>query len=174
MPDLIVQLVPLALTPLAALVPNGIQRCVILASGGLYFAGVVALSNLPSVRLKKLEQSIDEIVKLQAIAVQELDKNPRFVTEISLRIAQVKLSESILRTKAFSGKDIVWGEYAQHLRGLWLHFNKCHRSVTEIRLSILMALECNRRREYTQDIAQRQAIFESAFLSPVQDSFMPV
>ena len=88
MPDLIVQLLPLALTPLAALVPNGIQRCIILAFATLYFGGLVVLLNLPSVRLRKLEQYIEETVKIRATAVQELERNPRFVIETGLRLAQ--------------------------------------------------------------------------------------
>jgi hypothetical protein len=88
MPELILQLLPLALTPLAALVPNGIQRCVVLAFAALYFGVFVVLPNLPSVRLKKLEQYIEETVNIHAIAVQELDKYPRFITETSLKLAQ--------------------------------------------------------------------------------------
>jgi hypothetical protein len=88
MPDLIVQLLPLALTPLAALVPTGIQRWLILTLAALYFGGFVVLPNLPSVRLKKLEKYIDETVQVHAIAVQELEKDPRFVTETSLRVAR--------------------------------------------------------------------------------------
>jgi hypothetical protein len=88
MPDLTIQLLPLALTPLAALVPNGIQRWVILTLAALYFSGFVVLPNLPSVKLKNLEQFIDETVKIHAIAVQELEKDPRFVTETSWRVAR--------------------------------------------------------------------------------------
>jgi hypothetical protein len=88
MPELILQLLPLALTPLTALVPSVVQRCIILAFAALYFGVFVVLPNFPSVRLKKLEQYIEETMKIHAIAVQELDKNPRFVTETSLKLAQ--------------------------------------------------------------------------------------
>ncbi|KAJ7792245.1 hypothetical protein B0H14DRAFT_3499447 [Mycena olivaceomarginata] len=139
MPDLIVQLLPLALTPLAALVPTGIQRWLILTLAALYFGGFVVLPNLPSVRLKKLEKYIDETVQVHAIAVQELEKDPRFVTETSLRVARIKLSESILRTKTLSGKDVAWKKYAQHLRGLSFHVDECQKDVQEIRMSILVS-----------------------------------
>ncbi|KAF7342069.1 hypothetical protein MVEN_01794200 [Mycena venus] len=174
MPDLLVQLLPLALTPLAALVPNGIQRCVILAFAALYFGGFVVLPNLPSVRFKKLEQFIDETVKIHATAIRELDKNPRFVTESSLRVAQIQLSESILRTRILSCKDIAWKKYVQHLRSLSMQIGVCHRDVKEIRTSLLMALECNRQRRYTEDIAQRRTTLDTAFLNPAENSFMDV
>ncbi|KAJ7792252.1 hypothetical protein B0H14DRAFT_2932011 [Mycena olivaceomarginata] len=161
MPDLTVQLLPLALTPLAAVVPNGIQRWVILTLAALYFGGIC-------------QQYIDETVKVHAIAVQELEKDPRFVTETSLRVARIKLSESILRTKTLSGKDVAWKKYAQHLRGLSFHVDECQKDVQEIRIAILMTLECNRQQRFTEDIAQRRAILDKAFLNPVQDSFMHV
>ena len=88
MPDLILQLLPLVLTPLAALVPKGTQRCIILGLAALYFSAFVVRPNLPSVRMRKLEGDIAETVKIHAIAVQELDRNPRFTTEASLRLAQ--------------------------------------------------------------------------------------
>lgn len=89
MPEqLIIQMLPLALTPLAALVPNGIQRYTILGLAALYFGACVVLPNLPSARMKKLEQYIDETAKIHAVVVRELDKNPRFIAEASLRLAQ--------------------------------------------------------------------------------------
>ncbi|KAJ6588553.1 hypothetical protein B0H19DRAFT_1248194 [Mycena capillaripes] len=169
MPELIFQLLPLALTPLTALVPNGIQRCIVLALAALYFGGFVVLPNIPSVRLKKLEQYIEETAKIHAIAVQELDKDPRFVTEMSLRLAQVKLSESFLRTKTFNGKNVAWKRYAQYLRGLFFHIGDCQKDVHGIRMSMLMALECNRQRRYTEDIAQRQSTLDTAFANPVHN-----
>ncbi|KAJ7326225.1 hypothetical protein DFH08DRAFT_335090 [Mycena albidolilacea] len=136
MPDLIVQLLPLALTPVAAVVPNGIQRWLILTLAALYFGGFVVLPNLPSVRLKKLEKYIDETVQVHTIAVQELENDPRFVTETSWRVARIKLSVSILRTKTLGGKDVPWNNYPQHLRGLLFHVGECQRNVHEIRISV--------------------------------------
>ncbi len=88
MPELIVQLLPLALTPLAALVPENTQRYAILAFAALYFCVAIVLPNLPGIRLKKLERYIEETVKIHAIAVEDLDSNPHFITETSLRLAQ--------------------------------------------------------------------------------------
>ncbi|KAJ7846107.1 hypothetical protein B0H14DRAFT_2584393 [Mycena olivaceomarginata] len=163
MPDLTVQLLPLALTPLAAVVPNGIQRWVILTLAALYFGGFVVLPNLPSVKLKKLEQYIDETVKIHAIAVQELEKDPRFVTETSLRVARGVPGLSC-RSPSFArrpsvAKIVAWKKYAQHLRGLSFHVDECQKDVQEIRIAIL---------RFTEDIAQRRAILEKAFLNPVQ------
>ncbi|KAJ7847650.1 hypothetical protein B0H13DRAFT_1907221 [Mycena leptocephala] len=169
MPELILQLLPLALTPLAALVPNVVQRCIILAFVAFYFGVFVVLPNLrlPSVRLKKLEQYIEETMKIHAIAVQELERNPRFISETSLKLAHIKLSESVLRTKMLGGKDIIWKKYVQHLRGLLFHIGECQRDVQDIRTSILMVLECNRQRRYTEDIAQRRSTLDTTFLNPV-------
>ncbi|KAF7342076.1 hypothetical protein MVEN_01794900 [Mycena venus] len=174
MPDLIFQLLPLVLTPLAALVPNGIQRWIILAFAVLYFAGFIVLPNLPGTRLKKLEKCIGETVKIHATAIRELDNYPHFVTDTSLRVARIKLSESILRTRMLGGRNIAWKKYAQHLRDLSFHISECQRDVQEIRTSILMALECDRQRRYTEDIAQRRRTLDTAFLNPVQNSFMDV
>ncbi|KAJ6511465.1 hypothetical protein C8R47DRAFT_1095167 [Mycena vitilis] len=160
MPQLILQLLPLALTPLAALVPNDIQRCVILTLAALYFCGLVVRLNLPGVKLEKLEQCIEETVKIHVIAVQELDKDPRFVVEANLKLAQIKFAESVLRTTRLGGKDITWGRYVQHLRGLSFHIGECQRDVEDIRMSLLMALESNRQRRYTADIALRRSTLD--------------
>ncbi|KAJ7120969.1 hypothetical protein C8R44DRAFT_787091 [Mycena epipterygia] len=157
-------MLPLALTPLAALVSNGIQRYIILALSALYFGTCVVLPNLPSARMKKLEQYIDETAKIHAVAVRELDKNPRFIAEASLRLAQVKFAESVLRSKTLGAKDIPWKQYAKYLRCLSLHISACQRDVHDIRASLLMTLECNRQRRYTEDITQRRTTLDTAFL----------
>ncbi|KAJ7120970.1 hypothetical protein C8R44DRAFT_787096 [Mycena epipterygia] len=160
-------MLPLALTPLAALVPNGIQRYIILALAALYFGACVVLPNLPSSRMKKLEQYIDETAKIHAMAVRELDKNPRFIAEASLRLAQVKFAESVLRSKTLGAKDIPWKQYAQYLRCLSLHIGACQRDVHDIRASLLVSihsLECNRQRRYTEDITQRRTTLDTVFL----------
>ncbi|KAJ7326255.1 hypothetical protein DFH08DRAFT_940954 [Mycena albidolilacea] len=92
-----------SLLPRWQLILNGIQRWVILTLAALYFSGFVVLPNLPSFKLKNLEQFIDETVKIHAIAVQELEKDPRFITETSWRVARIKLSVSILRMKTLGG-----------------------------------------------------------------------
>jgi hypothetical protein len=52
---------------------------------------------------------------------------------------RIKLSESILRTKTLSGKDVAWKKYAQHLRGLSFHVDECQKDVQEIRIAILVS-----------------------------------
>ncbi|KAJ6591199.1 hypothetical protein DFH09DRAFT_1273846 [Mycena vulgaris] len=165
MPELILQLLPLALTPLAALVPKGIQRCIILGLAVVYFSGFVVRPNLPSVRMKKLEKYIDETVKIHTIAIRELQESPRFTTEASLRLAQVKFSESVMRSKILAAKDIAWKEYIQYLRFLSFHISQCQENVQDIRNLILVTLESNRQRRYMEDIAQRRTTLETVFLS---------
>ncbi|KAJ7701841.1 hypothetical protein B0H17DRAFT_1044905 [Mycena rosella] len=165
MPELIFQLLPLALTPLAAVVPNGVQRCIILGLAVLYFGVFVVRPNLPSVRMKKLEQYIDETVNMHAISVQELDKNPRFTAEASWRLAKIKFSESVLRSKTLAAKQIAWKDYIQYLRWLSSHIAKCQDDVQDIRTLILATLESNRQRRYMDDIVQRQTTLETVFVS---------
>ncbi|KAJ7614621.1 hypothetical protein DFH06DRAFT_1129201 [Mycena polygramma] len=166
MSELVFQLLPLALTPLAALVPQGIQRSIILALTTLYFAGFVVLPNLPTVRLRKLEQYIEETFRVHAVAAQELEKDPRFVVEMSLRLAQVKFSESDLRMKTLDSEDIPWRKYPQHLRGLSFRLSECQRDIRDIHMSILIALERNRQRTYTEDVLRKQTTLDTAFFNP--------
>jgi hypothetical protein len=37
------------------------------------------------------------------------------------------------------GKDIVWKEYVQHLRGLLFHIGECQRDVQDIQTSIMVS-----------------------------------
>ncbi|KAJ7481726.1 hypothetical protein FB451DRAFT_1236965 [Mycena latifolia] len=171
MPELILQLLPLALTPLAALVPNVVQRCIILGLVVVYFAAFVVRPNLPSVRMKSLEQYIDETVNIHGIAVRELDKNPRFTAEVSLKLAQVKFSESVLRSKILASKDIPWKEYVPYLKWLSFRIGQCQENVRDIRTLILVTLESNRQRRYMDDIAQRRlTTLETVFLSGTSSS----
>ncbi|KAJ7026540.1 hypothetical protein C8F04DRAFT_1267909 [Mycena alexandri] len=169
MPDLVLQLLPLALAPLAALVPNGVQRGIIFTAAGLYFGGFVVLPNLPSAKMKNLERSIEDTVQIHATAVRELEKNPRFVTELSLRLVQLKFAESTIRSKILTSKDIAWRGYVQHLRGLSVHISECERDARDIRTVALMALECNRQTRYAEDIAQKRTILDTAFLNPMHN-----
>ncbi|KAJ7777937.1 hypothetical protein DFH07DRAFT_766158 [Mycena maculata] len=137
MPELIIQLLPLALTPPAALVPSGVQRGIVMGFAGLYFGGFVVLPNTPSVRMKKLEKYINETVDLHAIAIREVDRNPRFVTETSLRLAQIRLSESVIRSRMLGARDITAMEYIKHLRCLSFCIGGCQREVRDVRTSIL-------------------------------------
>ncbi|KAJ7777935.1 hypothetical protein DFH07DRAFT_796723 [Mycena maculata] len=162
-PQSVIQLLPLALTPLAALVPNGIQRGIVLGLAGLYFGGFVVLPNIPSVRMKKLEKHINETVELHAIAIREVDTNPRFVTETSLRLAQIRISESVLRSRMLGARDITWTEYIEHIRCLSFHIGECQREVRDVRTAILTTLESNRQRRYKEDIAQRRTTLDTVF-----------
>ncbi|KAJ7031555.1 hypothetical protein C8F04DRAFT_1185726 [Mycena alexandri] len=117
-------------------------------------------------RMKKLEQFVEETTEIHAVAVKELDKHPRFVTETSLWLAQLKLSESSLRSKMLSSKDVKWRGYVHHLRGLSCNISECQRTAQDIQTAIRMALECTRQRRYTEDIAHRRTTLDTAFLNP--------
>ncbi|KAJ7757135.1 hypothetical protein B0H16DRAFT_679273 [Mycena metata] len=166
MSELVLQFLPLVLAPLAALVPNGVQRYIILALVALSFGAFVVKPNLPSIRMKKLKQFVEETVEIHAVAIKELEKHPRFVTETSLRLAQLRLSESSLRSKMLSSKDVKWRECVRHLRGLSCNISECQRNAQDIQTAIQMALECTRQRRYTEDIAHRRTTLDTAFLNP--------
>ncbi|KAK7019934.1 hypothetical protein R3P38DRAFT_2971401 [Favolaschia claudopus] len=168
MPDLVVQLLPLALTPLAGLIPNKFQRCFVLLLAVLYFTIFVVLPNRPSIRLQKLEKEIDKTLEIHAMAVQELEGDPCFVAEASLRVAQIKLRESVLRTKVLDGGDVAWERYPQYLRGLWIHIGECQRDTQQVGALMTSMVEAGRQRRYTEDIAQRQTILETVFLKSIR------
>ncbi|KAK7042276.1 hypothetical protein R3P38DRAFT_2889490 [Favolaschia claudopus] len=169
MPDLVVQLLPLALTPLAGLVPNNIQRSFILTLAVLYFTIFVVLPNRPSIRLQKLEKEIDDTLKIHAMAVQELEGDPCFVAEASLRVAQIKLRESVLRAKVLGGGDVAWRRYPQYLRGLSINIGGCQRDAQKVGALMMTVVEFGRQRKYTEDIAQRQTILETVFLKSIRE-----
>ncbi|KAJ7507371.1 hypothetical protein B0H11DRAFT_201745 [Mycena galericulata] len=164
MPELFLQLLPLALAPLVALVSNGIQRGIILGLAGAYIGWLVLRLNLPNVRMQKLEKYIEDTIEIHATAVRELERDPRFVTETGLRLAQVKLYESVLRSKQISGKDIGWKGYLKHLRCLSFHIGECQREVQNVRTLILATLESSRQRGYKEDIIQRQTTLDTMYL----------
>ncbi|KAK7001059.1 hypothetical protein R3P38DRAFT_2732188 [Favolaschia claudopus] len=169
MPDLVVQLLPLALTPLASLVPNNIQRCFILTLGVLYFAVFVVLPNRPSIRLRKLVKEIERTLAIHAMAVQELEGDPCFVAEASLRVAQIKLRESVLRTRVLHGGDVAWRRYPQYLRGLLIHIGECQRDTQQVAALMMSMIEASRQKKYTEDIAQRQTILQTVFLKSIRE-----
>ncbi|KAJ7290999.1 hypothetical protein C8J57DRAFT_1271082 [Mycena rebaudengoi] len=113
--------------------------------------------------MKQLGEHIQDITKIHSIAVQELDHNPRFTTELGLRMRQIEFSESVLQSKILSAKDIKWKVYPQNLKCLWCSIEECEWQVREIRTSMLLEIEANHQRKYTRDILQRRATFETIF-----------
>ncbi|KAJ7290966.1 hypothetical protein C8J57DRAFT_1270973, partial [Mycena rebaudengoi] len=107
------------------------------------------------------------ITKIHSIAVQELEHNPHFPTELGLRMRQIKFSESVLRSKTRSVKDIKWKDYPQYLKCLRCNIEECQRQVRDIRTSMLLEIETNHQRKYTMDILQRRATLEALF--PVEN-----
>ncbi|KAJ7290942.1 hypothetical protein C8J57DRAFT_1270877 [Mycena rebaudengoi] len=118
--------------------------------------------------MKQLGEHIQDIAKIHSIAVQDLEHNPHFTTESGLRIRQIKLSESVLRSKTLSAKDIKWKVYPQYFKCLWCNIEECHRQVRDIRTSMLLEMEANYQRKYTMDILQRKATLETMF--PVEST----
>ncbi|KAJ7242096.1 hypothetical protein C8J57DRAFT_1726482 [Mycena rebaudengoi] len=164
-PDLAAQLMPLALTPLAAFIPNAIVRDTALGLSVIYFAGFVVHPNLPSTKMKQLEKRVQDISNIHSILIRELERyDPRATTEASLQLAQIKLSESDLKLKALGVKDIKWNDYFQYLRSLLIHIDECLRDIGNFRNSMLMALESNRQIRYMKDIGQRRSTLDTMFL----------
>ncbi|KAJ7290937.1 hypothetical protein C8J57DRAFT_1270856, partial [Mycena rebaudengoi] len=121
--------------------------------------------------MKQLEEHIQDITKIHGIAVQELEHNPHFMMELGLAVSdllwQIKFSESILRSKTLSVKDIKWKDYPQYLKCPWCNIEECQRQGRDIRTSINLEIEANHQRKYTMDILQRRAALETMF--PVEN-----
>ncbi|KAK7042268.1 hypothetical protein R3P38DRAFT_2889445 [Favolaschia claudopus] len=116
MPDLVVQLLPLALTPLAGLIP------------GQYPAFI---------RLQKLEKEIDRTLEIHAMAVRDLR-----VTQVRMKFGakESNCGESVLRAKVLGGGDVAWRGYPQYLRGLSIHIGGCQRDARKVG-ALMMATE---------------------------------
>ncbi|KAJ7242093.1 hypothetical protein C8J57DRAFT_1368420 [Mycena rebaudengoi] len=164
-PDLFAQLMPLTLTPLAAFIPNAIVRDTALGLSVIYFGVFVVHLNLPSTKMKQLEKRVQDVSNIHTVLIRELEThNPRSTTEASLQLAQIKLSESVLKSKALGVKDIKWNDYFQYLRSLLFHIDECLRDIGNFRSSMLMALESNRQIRYMEDIGQRRSTLDTMFL----------
>ncbi|KAJ7291029.1 hypothetical protein C8J57DRAFT_1211562 [Mycena rebaudengoi] len=104
-PKLLIQIWPLATTPLAAFIPNSVVRDVVSVFAFIYFGAFVMRLNLPDARIKQLGD-IQDITEIHNIAVQKLEHNPHFMMELGLRMRQIEFSESALRSRTLSSKDI--------------------------------------------------------------------
>ncbi|KAJ6618718.1 hypothetical protein B0H10DRAFT_1947347 [Mycena sp. CBHHK59/15] len=155
MPDLLAQLLPLAPTPLVAFIPSNTVRYIALGFAVVYFGGCVVRPGLPSVKMKQLEEYIEETSKIYAKAIRELERNPLFAAQAGLQLAQVKFSESVLRSKTLGAKDVAWRDYFEHLRCLSFYIDECQRQAREL------ALEADRQKRYMEDIAQRRTTLDT-------------
>ncbi|KAJ6618712.1 hypothetical protein B0H10DRAFT_1225712 [Mycena sp. CBHHK59/15] len=139
-----------------AFIPSNTVRYIALGFAVIYFGGCVVHPGLPSVKMKQLEEYIEETSKIYAKAIPELERNPLFTAQAGLELAQVKFSESVLRSKTLGAKDVAWRDYFEHLRCLSFYIDECQRQAREVRTSVLLALEADRQKRYMEDIAQRR------------------
>ncbi|KAJ7291023.1 hypothetical protein C8J57DRAFT_1211555 [Mycena rebaudengoi] len=87
------------------------------------------------------------------------------MTELGLRMRQIEFSESALRCRTLSSKDIKWKDYPRHLKCLWCSIEECERQVRDIRISIGKPTE-----KYTREILHRRTTLETIMMLPVEKS----
>ncbi|KAJ7777939.1 hypothetical protein DFH07DRAFT_1056294 [Mycena maculata] len=139
-------LLPLVSAVLIPFIPNSILRYATLVVAMVAFVGHFVYHNSPTCQVDTLETSIKNIEVLFDMAVNECAKDPWFVYEASLKLAQSKYSASSLRTRTIGTKDISWKMYPHHMRGLALSIKECRREMKDFRSSILLGLEAARQR----------------------------
>ncbi|KAJ7777942.1 hypothetical protein DFH07DRAFT_936549 [Mycena maculata] len=168
---------PLVSAVLIPFIPNNILRYATLVVAMVAFVGHFVYHNSPTYQVDTLETSIKNIEVLFDMVVNECAKDPWFVYEAGLKLAQSKYSVSSLHTRTVGTKDISWKMYPHHMRGLALSIKECRREMKDFRSSLLLGLEAARQLKYEEDINHRMAILEQTFLgvrNPFRDEANPI
>ncbi|KAJ7120949.1 hypothetical protein C8R44DRAFT_787047 [Mycena epipterygia] len=139
----ILSLVSVVLVPF---IPNNTLRYIALVIVPFWFIAYLVYHNTPSAQLAGLDTAIKELNKLLSTVVNECARNPRFIYEAGLKLAdrQDKACVSGLRTRIISMKFTTWKAYPYHLRRI-------------------LALEWVRQQKFQEDINQRKATLEIIF-----------
>ncbi|KAJ7120966.1 hypothetical protein C8R44DRAFT_877281 [Mycena epipterygia] len=157
------QILSLVSVVLIPFIPNNTLRYIALVIGPFSFFAYLVYHNIPSTQLAGLDTTIKELDKLLSIAVNECARNPRFIYEAGLKLAETKLAVSDLRTRIMSMKFITLKTYPYHLRRILHSIDECRRDIKGLRASISLALELARQQKFQEDINQRKETLESTF-----------
>ncbi|KAJ7177861.1 hypothetical protein C8R46DRAFT_665788 [Mycena filopes] len=140
MKDTTSQVISLASVLLISFIPNDILRDIMFALAPLAYVVHLVHENTPNRRFERLEVSATDLKTLLATAVAECFRDPLFVHEMSLELAEVNLKLSTLRAKAISRKDISWKECPYHLITIIRAIDECQRDMDDLRSSILVSV----------------------------------
>lgn len=87
-PELLIELLPLTVTPFAAFISSAVARNLVWGLSAIYFCVFVVRPNLPSRQLKDLENHVEDTSHIHDMAIRELRHDPYFMAEAGLRLAQ--------------------------------------------------------------------------------------
>ncbi|KAF7342067.1 hypothetical protein MVEN_01794000 [Mycena venus] len=157
------QLLSLASMVLIPFIPNDTLRYIMIVFAPLSFAGHLAYHNTPDRRVARLDVCVKELNALFDTAAKECARDPRFMYEGGLKLAETNYAMSTLRSRAISIQYIPWKIYPYHLRAIMSSIEECRRKMEELQTLILLALEFARQQKYREDIEQRISALESVF-----------
>ncbi|KAF7342079.1 hypothetical protein MVEN_01795200 [Mycena venus] len=163
MKEITSQLLSLASMVIIPFIPNAILRYIMIILAPLSFAGYLVYHNTPDRRVARLDGCVKELNALFDTAAKECCRDPRFIHEGGLRLAEINYAVSTLRSRAISIQYTSWKRYLCHLRAIMSSIEGCRREIEEFRTSISLALEFARQQKYREDIGQMMSILESVF-----------
>ncbi|KAJ7701843.1 hypothetical protein B0H17DRAFT_1128066 [Mycena rosella] len=157
MKDILSQVLSLVSVVLIPFIPNNTMRYIALVIVSVVSATYLVRQNSPTCLVARLVASIKEMDALLETAVNECTRDPRFIFEVGLKLAELKYAASNLHTRALSTKYVAWKEYAYHLGSLALSIIECRREMINLRASITLALEFARQQKLEEEINHRTA-----------------
>ncbi|KAJ7165057.1 hypothetical protein C8R46DRAFT_1220196 [Mycena filopes] len=168
------QVLSLASMILIPFIPNDILRDIMLVLAPLFLTAHLVHQNTPLRWVETLEVSAADMNSLWGMAEDECSRDPLFVYKTGLKLTEIGLALSTLRTRTFDMKRTPWTECPYQIITITRAINECRRDMDDLRSSILLALEISRQETFREDISRRRATLASAFpavLFGQQDSF---
>ncbi|KAJ6567431.1 hypothetical protein DFH09DRAFT_1156974, partial [Mycena vulgaris] len=129
----------------------------------IFLARYSSASMLPGARIEALKKGLEETEAVLRLALSESlrDRLPHFVLQVELDLLFAKLFASHLQSDILRAKKLSWKDFIPFLHGISLKAARCQWQVMELQISLMLALEAERQRRYSDSIRDRQTVIAS-------------